>query len=202
MKTLAEDPDIKSRILLAAKKLFASQGYEGTTIRQICEEASANVALVSYHFGGKENLFGALFEQNLPLRRIDGVDTSMHPVAGVKLIIYEVTKFRQEDPELTCIIQQEIIMNTARIQKIRLHVMPLWMQLRKWIQEGREQGCFQYRSLDSTFMSVVGTLLFYRQQEYWIEFQQEESQELDTAVQHLTEFIMHGLQCGKEHWEQ
>ncbi|WP_027093923.1 TetR family transcriptional regulator [Cohnella thermotolerans] len=30
---------------MAAKKLFSRQGFDGTTIRQICEEANANVAL-------------------------------------------------------------------------------------------------------------------------------------------------------------
>ena len=48
---------MKIRILLAAKKLFAKQGFDGTSVRQICEEAGANVALVSYYFGGKEKVF-------------------------------------------------------------------------------------------------------------------------------------------------
>lgn len=58
----AADIDVKMRILLAAKKLFAAQGFDRTSVRQICEEAGANVALISYYFGGKDNLFFALFE--------------------------------------------------------------------------------------------------------------------------------------------
>lgn len=58
----AAESEMKMRILLAAKKLFAKQGFDGTSVRQICEEAGANVALVSYYFGGKENVFRALFE--------------------------------------------------------------------------------------------------------------------------------------------
>ncbi|RIX50840.1 TetR/AcrR family transcriptional regulator [Paenibacillus nanensis] len=191
--TAAEETDIKIRILQAAKKLFALQGFEGTTIRQICEEAGANVALVSYHFGGKENLFGALFEMFFPNDQLAAVDPDMEPIEGVKLVIREVTKFRQSDPQLISIIQQEIILNTPRIQKIREHVMPMWGLLRKWIAKGREQGVFSYRSLDSVFMSVTGILLFHRNQDYWKVLQEEEEPGIEAMIEDMTDFILQGL---------
>ena len=190
---LTDETDIKKRILLAAKKLFAVQGFEGTTVRQICEEAGVNIALVSYHFGGKENLFGALFEVFFPNDRISSVDVNMPPLDGVKLIIREVTAYRQANPELISIVQQEIVMNSPRIQKIREHIMPMWRLLRKWIAEGREQGLFRFRSLDNAFMSVAGTLLFHRNQEYWQVIQEEEEPDLQTMIDDLTDFILHGL---------
>lgn len=191
--TAAEETDIKIRILQAAKKLFALHGFEGTTIRQICEEAGANVALVSYHFGGKENLFGALFEMFFPNDQLAAVDPDMEPIEGVKLVIREVTKFRQADPQLISIIQQEIILNTPRIQKIREHVMPMWGLLRNWIAKGREQGVFSYRSLDSVFMSVTGILLFHRNQEYWKVLQEEEAADIEAIIEDMTDFILQGL---------
>lgn len=191
--TAAEETDIKMRILRAAKRLFARQGFDGTTVRQICEEAGANVALVSYHFGGKENMFGALFEAFFPNDRLAAVDPDMEPLEGVKLIIREVTKFRQADPELISIIQQEIILNTPRIQKIREHVMPMWRMLRKWIAEGREQGLFRYRSLDTVFMSITGILLFHRNQEYWKVLQEEETPDIEAMIEDMTDFIVQGL---------
>lgn len=189
------DADIKIRILLAAKKLFAQYGFEKTTVRQICEEAGANVALVSYHFGGKENMFGAIFESFFPNDQIAGGDPSLDPVQGVKLIIREVTKFRYSDKELVCIIQQEIIMNTDRIKKIREHVMPMWRLLRWWLKQGGEQGLFHFRSLDTTLMNIVGTLLFHRHTEYWSVLIEEEPPTLENMTEDLTSFIMGGLQC-------
>ncbi|MHA6480579.1 TetR/AcrR family transcriptional regulator [Paenibacillus sp. strain BS8-2] len=190
----ADEIDVKMRILCEARKLFAKYGFEGTSIRQICEEAGANVALVSYHFGGKDNLFGSLIESYFPNQLLASVDPDMDPIAGVKLLIREVTAFRQADPLLVTIIQQEIIMNTPRIQKIRQHVMPMWGLLRKWMKEGREQGHFQFGSLDTAFMSVVGTLLFHRKQEYWSVLLEEEPSDLETVTRELTEFILLGLQ--------
>lgn len=49
----------KEKILAAAERLFASRGLEGVTTREICREAGVNGALVNYHFGTKEKLYGA-----------------------------------------------------------------------------------------------------------------------------------------------
>jgi AcrR family transcriptional regulator len=187
------DADIKIRILLAAKKLFAKNGFEKTTVRQICEEAGANIALVSYHFGGKENMFGALFENFFPNDQIAEIDPSLNPVEGVRLLIREVTRFRYSDYELISIIQQEIIMNTDRIQKIRKHVMPMWKLLRFWLKQGKEQGLFHFRSLDTALMSIIGALLFHRHTDYWAILLEEEHPSLETMSEDLTAFIMGGL---------
>lgn len=51
--------ETKEKILAAATRLFARRGLDGVTIREICREAGVNGALVNYHFGTKENLYGA-----------------------------------------------------------------------------------------------------------------------------------------------
>ncbi len=51
----------KERILNAAEELFAQHGFDGVTIRQIAADAEVDVALASYHFGKKRDLFDAVF---------------------------------------------------------------------------------------------------------------------------------------------
>lgn len=43
-----------------ARVLFANQGFEGTSIREIAKAAEVNVASVNYHFSNKENLFAEI----------------------------------------------------------------------------------------------------------------------------------------------
>lgn len=57
----AGTPPARERLLLAALKLFALQGYAKTSIRAIAAEAHTNVAAVSYYFGDKAALYKALF---------------------------------------------------------------------------------------------------------------------------------------------
>ncbi|HJR99902.1 MAG TPA: TetR/AcrR family transcriptional regulator [Flavobacterium sp.] len=47
-------------ILQIAENLFAENGFEKTSIRNIAKEAKINIAMVSYYFGSKEKLLEAL----------------------------------------------------------------------------------------------------------------------------------------------
>lgn len=53
----------KERILDAAEQLFARRGFYGVSLRDITQAAGVDVALVGYHFGGKRELFTAVFER-------------------------------------------------------------------------------------------------------------------------------------------
>jgi len=53
----------KERILDAAEQLFAQRGFYGVPLRDITRAAGVDVALVGYHFGGKRELFAAVFER-------------------------------------------------------------------------------------------------------------------------------------------
>jgi TetR/AcrR family transcriptional regulator len=56
-----EEPDTEAKIKEAARKVFLANGYEGTKIRQIADEAGVNIALVNYYFRSKEALFKAIY---------------------------------------------------------------------------------------------------------------------------------------------
>jgi AcrR family transcriptional regulator len=59
MKVLRQDAArTRKSLLTAASEIFAEKGYRDATIAEISERAGANVAAISYHFGGKEALYG------------------------------------------------------------------------------------------------------------------------------------------------
>lgn len=47
----------KESILVAAQELFAKNGYAGTTMKMIAEQAGVASGLVSHYYGNKESLF-------------------------------------------------------------------------------------------------------------------------------------------------
>lgn len=55
--------DTTSSILDAAELLFAKQGYDATSIREITRHAGVNVAAVNYHFGDKPALLRAVTDR-------------------------------------------------------------------------------------------------------------------------------------------
>jgi len=60
----------RDRILDTAERLFAEQGMERTSIRQITAAAEANLGAINYHFGTKQKLIEAVFTRRLePVNR-------------------------------------------------------------------------------------------------------------------------------------
>ncbi len=64
-------PDTKTKIIKSAEELFAIDGFHHTSLRTITAKAGVNLAAVNYHFGSKEALLEAIFDQHLgPLNDI------------------------------------------------------------------------------------------------------------------------------------
>jgi len=53
--------DTRERLLDAAERLFAEDGYAAVSVRKITQSAGVNVASISYHFGSKDDLLLQVF---------------------------------------------------------------------------------------------------------------------------------------------
>jgi len=60
-KSRSDGEQSRERLLLAAMRLFAEQGYANASTREIALAAGANVAAISYYFGDKAGLYRAAF---------------------------------------------------------------------------------------------------------------------------------------------
>lgn len=52
--------ETRARLLAAAGPLFAQHGYRDASVKDICAAANCNVAAISYHFGSKQEFYGAV----------------------------------------------------------------------------------------------------------------------------------------------
>lgn len=129
--------DTASRILSTATRLFAAQGYDGTSTKNICERAGANIAALHYHFGSKENLYHNIIEQ-FATERLDFARKTLQPPQNiddfkVRLEIFLrqtlETMIRQND--IVRLIQRDIEMSDSKSNKMYLntllkHAEKLW----------------------------------------------------------------------------
>ncbi|MGB0217888.1 MAG: CerR family C-terminal domain-containing protein [Sinimarinibacterium flocculans] len=81
----------RAALLAAGAELFAEHGYAATRVRDIAARAGANLAAISYHFGGKQELYTAVLEHEAarmiaqhPLSQPDHADD---PVAQLRDVI-------------------------------------------------------------------------------------------------------------------
>jgi AcrR family transcriptional regulator len=74
-----ESAATREKILDAACRLFAHQGYENTSLSQVAREAKVSKALIFWHFDTKENLFQIALRKTLEPyfiseARLEGLD--------------------------------------------------------------------------------------------------------------------------------
>src|SRR5580704_11940240 len=70
MNAIEPRVDTKQRILDSAERLFATHGFEGTSLRTIIADAQVNLAAIHYHYHSKEALLDAVLARRLqPINR-------------------------------------------------------------------------------------------------------------------------------------
>ncbi|MES2319766.1 MAG: CerR family C-terminal domain-containing protein [Pseudomonadota bacterium] len=70
-KSRSDGVQSRERLLLAAMRLFAEQGFAKTSTREIALAAGTNIASISYYFGDKAGLYRAAFTEPAPHARED-----------------------------------------------------------------------------------------------------------------------------------
>lgn len=55
--------DSRTRLLEAAKDVFAEKGYAGARVQEIADRAGVNKQLINYYFGGKNGIYAELGRQ-------------------------------------------------------------------------------------------------------------------------------------------
>ena len=73
----------RADILSAARRRFATEGYERTTLRAVAADVGVDAALVIRYFGTKQDLFAAAAEFAIELPDLSNVDPD--EVAGILL---------------------------------------------------------------------------------------------------------------------
>lgn len=97
--------DRREQILDVATPLFARQGYQGTTTKQIAERARINEALIFRHFPSKDHLYWAVIQ-----RKIEA--------AGPGEQLREKLRLNAEDVDLFTQIATDILERRANDQTL------------------------------------------------------------------------------------
>src|SRR5665213_175 len=96
--TQTRGEDTRRRILETALEIFATEGYEGASTRQLAERADVNLPAIQYYFGSKEGLFRAVLESI-----IEHTERHMAPLdMRVKAALADPGTSREKLLELLC----------------------------------------------------------------------------------------------------
>ena len=136
--------DKQEIILSAAEKLFALHGFDGTTTRMLASEANVNIAMLSYYYGSKEQLFKALLES-----RAANFYSKLQEAKGSSPILIDKVV------ALSGVYVDRIFENNLfhRIIQRELSIMK-----RSDFSDGIAKTLLQNADIELTIISIVGTI--------------------------------------------
>ena len=127
------DPaETRDRLLDAARRLFAERGFEDVTVRELCREAGANLALVNYYFGDKLGLYLEVVNQaiaavrefnTLALTAPEGSGAEERLRLFVRGLLYRVFELRGVDSWVHRLVQHELSRPTELATRILQEAM-------------------------------------------------------------------------------
>jgi AcrR family transcriptional regulator len=139
----------RSRILAAAIKEFAAEGYSGARVDAICKRARANPRMIYHYFGDKDGLYATVLEHVLgELRReelkleVDHVE----PLAGMLGLFSFIHGHFGEHPELIALLSGENLLRARflkRSVKAPIVASPLIELVSTLLERGVREGVFR-----------------------------------------------------------
>lgn len=144
----------KDIILEEAKKQFCEKGFEGTSVRDICDSVNANVSAIKYHFGGKEGLYRECFikfgEGRLlsATQILTSVDSYEELKIRIKLFAEDILKDGIENKYITKMLYREIEAENPLIQDIFQNTfLQVYVKFVELITDAQKKG-FIRKDLD------------------------------------------------------
>lgn len=134
----------EKRILNAAEKIFAENGFRGSTTAAIAQEAGLPKANIHYYFGTKSELYRTVVDNIVELwlssfREITAEDDPASTLADYIRAKMELSKNR---PEASRVFANELIRGAPRIKSYLSGDLKKWVEektaiLDTWIDQGK-----------------------------------------------------------------
>src|SRR3954454_24323763 len=158
----------RERIAEAAGEIFAEKGFDGTTVREICQRAGANIAAVNYYFGDKQRLYveAVVRAHRWRMEQARLPEWSDDTPAKTKLADFIATFFRRvitgpDDTWHTKLVMREMANPTnACAELVQSSIRPQFEILLSILRELLPADVSAER-LRLTAFSIVGQCLFY-----------------------------------------
>jgi AcrR family transcriptional regulator len=156
-------------ILQVAEQLFAEDGFDGTSIRDIAKKANVNIAMISYYFGSKEKMLEAmvvnrisdmhlqlesLYNENIPpMAKIDKLVELYISRINKNRCIYQIIHFELSTKKREINFEKFTEMKKENLKS-----------LEKIIQEGQDLGVFQQNiNVALLIPTIMGTYFHFNQ---------------------------------------
>ena len=154
-----------TRILDAAKDVFAEKGFAGARVDEIARRAGVNKAALYYHIGDKKALYADAFHNVIGTaaqRLIEGIKGAKSPEEKIKTYLKTLANTFDENPQVPRMLMREMASGGQNLPEIFFQdLFSIFRTLSGIIEEGKSKGVF----IDSPpllvhFMAIGATVIY------------------------------------------
>lgn len=193
----------RDALLAAGTELFAAHGFDGVSVSTIAEKAGVNKAMISYHFGGKRDLYAEILAETFQeivadVERIAGSSGPAPQVLrAIVAAIGEAATHRH--PHFCTMMLREVLTGGQHMEKTVLaQPARVLAAVQQVVERGVREGAFRPVDPLLTHLSLVGSLVFFFattrfRQRVIRDRLDREPPDGATYVKHLQDLIIEGL---------
>jgi TetR/AcrR family transcriptional regulator len=166
---MVEDTHLPTRaaILLEARRCFAEQGYDVTSLNDIAAGVGIKRASVLHHFPSKDAIYQEVFNSALDEWIVRVMDASQqerpdHGWSYVEDVITAGFRFFMGNPEFVTIVRREAINRNSRLGiDLGVALRPMFDQAANYFRREMEAGTYRTFDPDQLLLTGYGALLSY-----------------------------------------
>lgn len=152
----------RQRILVSARTLFAMQGFEGISLRDIAGHAEVTHGLLRHHFGSKEAIWQAVVDAALAeylaglLPLVNRAIAEQHePIAVIKSSLATIIRLSASFCEVPRLLVHESITGGERLNYFMQQLRPLSAMMQPFFEALRAEGKFQQFSHPTFLLAII-----------------------------------------------
>jgi TetR/AcrR family transcriptional regulator, fatty acid metabolism regulator protein len=137
--------DKSRRILDAAVRVFAAQGYDSSRVGDVAKEAGVAYGLVYHYYASKEAVLEAVFREawgRLLAAVALAEETGADAAAQLELVVKIVLRAWRDDPDLVRLLVREVTRN-PHIQDELDEIGQAFASLERMVRRGQADGTFR-----------------------------------------------------------
>ncbi len=191
--------DTKHAILKSAERLFAEQGFNKTTVREIAHDSHVNVAMIYYYFQTKEGLHREILEnacKTLSQSLSECINSENGPEENLRCVITTYINFLQQHKTLHRIVLRATVTQSKQLGKVvKKHGTNIFGMVHSQIEEGIKKGIFRKQDETLSTINLFSMIRHYFTDEpfFTMLFPQKEGELQKKLPDHIFNLFMHGI---------
>lgn len=161
---MPREEDTRTRLIAAARRLFAEKGYAATSTRMIAREAGVNLGGIQYHFGSKEELHRAVLRDVFDpgMERIEAASREGGTIAErLSATIRATFTHLWDNPDQAAFMVAYRLYHVELLPEVARLLAPLTRSLIALIEEGQTQKVIRPGDPLLLAMSVMAQPLYF-----------------------------------------